>query len=605
MAGAPASAVEAKEKLTDEAVKFMQGVATFRNRETVESARKQQSFFDTVVASEGGTQSTRLNKVSGERRCSHIKTSSCHPSLASSSCVYSRLPYSLQIIEVTIEWHNLTYSVPIGRGKKRTERTILDNLSAQVPPGRLVAIMGPTGCGKTSLINALAGRLPAGGHLQGSILVNGEPRGRGFRSISAYVMQDDVLFSNLTVRETFEFSARMRLPREVSADTKKALVSQIITELGLAKAQNTRIGSEFIRGVSGGERKRTNIGIELLSGASLLFLDEPTSGLDAFQAQNVMESLWILAGNGRTVLSTIHQPRSSIYKMFDLLLLLSEGKAIYYGPAEQATAFFSSVGFPCPAEFNPADFFLDVVSPDHRSNDAETSSARRIELLSSHFQQEGAELAPRKSVDAHRVAEIKHVNEAVSFPNDPFTEFGLLLARSWKQQSRDRIPQIITLVQTVVIGFFLAALYSNMANSETPVQDETGILFFICIFSAFGAMFGALNSFPTERGVVNRERAGKQYHVLPYYLARFVCDIPLRVGQGLLFGCIVYWIVGLNPSASAFFIFVCILIVEGLAAQGLGVAVSAGSRNEKVALAIAPAVTVILILFGGEELPFA
>jgi ABC-type multidrug transport system permease subunit len=112
-------------------------------------------------------------------------------------------------------------------------------------------------------------------------------------------------------------------------------------------------------------------------------------------------------------------------------------------------------------------------------------------------------------------------------------------------------------------------------------------------------MFGALNSFPAERGVVNRDRSSKMYHVLPYYLARFICDIPLRVGQGCLFGIIVYWIVGLNPSAAAFFIFVCLLIVEGLAAQGLGVAVSAGAKNEKVALAIAPAITVILILFGG------
>lgn len=506
---------------------------------------------------------------------------------------------NLQIIHVTVEWQNLSYRIQIGRRKDRTTKTILDDLSGQIPPGRLLAIMGPTGCGKTSLVNALAGRLPSGGQLEGSILVNGKPRGRGFRSISAYVMQDDVLFSNLTVRETFEFAAKMRLPSEVKTSVKMALVDQIITELGLSKAQNTRIGNEFIRGVSGGERKRTNIGIELLSGASLIFLDEPTSGLDAFQAQNVMESLWTLAGNGRTVISTIHQPRSSIYKMFDLLLLLSEGREMFFGPASDATQWFADAGFACPAEFNPADFFLDVVSMDYRSSSVETMSRNRIHLLGNHYHKDGDALNRRKSVEAQSVTEIDEVNRTVAFPNNPFTEFGLLLSRSWRQQSRDHIPQIITVVQTVVIGFFLAALYSNMKNSSTPVQDETGILFFICIFSAFGAMFGALNSFPMERSVVNRERASKMYHVLPYYLARFICDVPLRVGQGLLFGVIIYWIVGLNPSASAFFIFVCILIVEGLAAQGLGIAVSAGARNEKVALAIAPAVTVILILFGG------
>ena len=556
---------EVKATLSDEAEHFMSNVVFARGRGGIPN-RRQESFFDTV--------SSTL-----DRNVSLIKLS--------------------KIMPITLEWKNLNYSVIVGKRKNKTVKTILDNLTGQVTPGRLLAIMGPTGSGKTSLVNALAGRLQVGGNLEGEILVNGQPRGRAFRSISAYVMQDDVLFSNLTVRETFEFASRMRLPSDVTQETKNTLVTNIITELGLSKAQNTRIGNEFSRGVSGGERKRTNVGIELLSGASLIFLDEPTSGLDAFQAQNVMESLWTLAGSGRTVVCTIHQPRSSIYKMFDLLLLLSEGRIMYFGPAVEAVKYFSAANFVCPDNFNPADFFLDVVSMDYRSPEEEASSRRRIQLLGDLFINEGHSLTSRHSVDASHVSNIVAANEGVKFPNGPFTEFGLLLSRSWKQQSRDRLPQMITIVQTIVIGFFLAALYSNMHNSESAVQDETGIIFFITIFSAFGAMFASLNSFPTERGVVNRERAGKMYHVLPYYLARFICDIPLRVGQGLLFGCIVYWIVGLNPSAAAFFKFVCILIVEGLAAQGLGVAVSAGARNEKVALAIAPAITVILILFGG------
>jgi len=181
----------------------------------------------------------------------------------------------------------------------------------------------------------------------------------------------------------------------------------------------------------------------------------------------------------------------------------------------------------------------------------------------------------------------------------PPTEFGLLLRRAWKQQSRDVLPIAITFVQTVVVGFLLAAIYSDMSSSYTPVQDELGILFFVCIFSAFGAMFQALNTFPTDRAVVNRERASKMYHVMPYYVARFICDMPTRVGQGLLFGCIVYWIVGLNPAASAFFIFCALLIVEGLAAQGFGICISAVCPNEKVAFAIAPAITIVLILVGG------
>ena len=527
-------------------------------------------------------------------------------------------------IKVSLSFSNLTYRIPLkGKGgmkKKRgfkssccggdrggepnveQQKVILDDLSADVPAGRLVAVMGPTGCGKTSLINALAGRLEAGGEVYGEVLVNGQPRGKSYRALVAYVMQDDVLFPNLTVQETFEFAARMRLPKKVSNASKMKLVDTIINELGLSKARNTRIGNAMYRGVSGGERKRTNIGIELLSGASLIFLDEPTSGLDAFQAMNVMESLWTLSTSGRTIITTIHQPRSSIYKMFDLLLLLSEGRTMYYGPAKDAVKFFSDAHFECPVNFNPADFFLDVVSMDYRNEDAEEASRERIRLMAELFASvratfEGAiQNQLRRSIDG--CDDCTDLNVVV-FPNNPFTEFGLLLRRAWKQQSRDILPIAITVVQTVVVGFILAAIYSDMGSSATPVQDELGILFFVCIFSAFGAMFQALNTFPTDRAVVNRERASKMYHVLPYYVARFICDMPTRVGQGLLFGCIVYWIVGLNPAASAFFIFCALLIVEGLAAQGFGICISAVCPNEKVAFAIAPAITIVLILVGG------
>ena len=521
--GREAEEAKLKESLKEDAKEFMKAM-TFRMAPE-EAMRPQHSFFDTLE--------TELEDIESGQQSSKGKVQHRHS-----------LVRFQRIMRLSIEWKNLTYTVPIGKKKKRKTKVILDQVSARVPPGRLVAVMGPTGCGKTSLINALAGRIPAGGDLYGEILINNKPRGKGFRSLSAYVMQDDVLFANLTIRETFEFAARMRLPSEVSEETKMALVSQIISELGLSKAQNTRIGNEFIRGISGGERKRTNIGVELLSGASLLFLDEPTSGLDAFQAQNVMESLWVLAGNGRTVITTIHQPRSSIYRMVDLLLLLSEGLTMYFGLAKTATEFFADAGFECPQKFNPADFMLDVVSMDYRNKDCEEKSRRRIDLLADLYVKESPKLTQELSSAATSVEELSDMDEMVVFPNGILKEFWLLIRRAWKQQSRDRIPQVITIAQTIVIGFLLAFLYINMDSSATSGQDEIGLLFFCAIFAAFNAMFGALNSFPAERGVVNRERASKMYHVLPYYCARFICDIPLRVGQGVLFGVIVYWIVG-------------------------------------------------------------
>ncbi|KAL4437525.1 hypothetical protein ABPG77_003506 [Micractinium sp. CCAP 211/92] len=504
-----------------------------------------------------------------------------------------------KVIHVTLQWEALTYSVSVGRRRRRVQKTILQGVSGHVLPGHLLAVMGPTGSGKTSLINALAGRLPKGGSLQGQVLVNGAPRSKGFRSITCYVLQDDVLFGNLTVRETFRFAANVRLPAAISQETRMQLVEDVISELALGKAADTFVGNAFVRGVSGGERKRCNIGAELLSNPSLIFVDEPTSGLDAFQAQNVMEALWTLAGAGRTVVCTIHQPRSSIFQMFDELLLLSEGRTMYFGKASAAVEYFASVGFRCPEQFNPGDYFMDLTSMSFRSAEDEAATRRRIGLLAELYEQRGAPALAKITVDETSRQDMLNVDREQQFANNVGREFALLLGRAWRQASRNRIVQIVTLAQTIVIGLVLAWLYSDMSKTAAGIQDEIGILFFVNIFTAMGSMMSALTTFSMELGIINRERASKSYRVLPYYVARFICDMPLRVGQGLLFGTILYWIVGLNPSAAAFFVFCCLVICEGLAGQGLGVAISAVAPNEKLALALAPTITIVLMLFGG------
>lgn len=162
--------------------------------------------------------------------------------------------------------------------------------------------------------------------------MNGVPRkDEPFRRISGYVLQDDKMYPHLTVYETLMLAAHFYLPNSVNQEAKELLVMNVIDEMGLVKAKDTIIGDEKCRGVSGGERRRANIGAQLISDPAILFLDEPTSGLDAFQANSVMESMKSLAVNGRLVISVIHQPRSSIYEMFDRLLLLSCGRVMFLG----------------------------------------------------------------------------------------------------------------------------------------------------------------------------------------------------------------------------------------------------------------------------------
>lgn len=177
----------------------------------------------------------------------------------------------------------------------------------------------------------------------------------------------------MTVRECLEFAAKLKLPGTM--EQKLARVDEVIATLKLTKCQNTRIGGPLVKGVSGGERKRTSIGVELITDPTLIFLDEPTTGLDSFTATSVMETLGDLARKDqRTVISTIHQPNSDIYEMFDRLLLLAKGKIIYFNEARFAVDYFGSIGFQCPDLSNPADFFMSMMSIESIENDATTET---------------------------------------------------------------------------------------------------------------------------------------------------------------------------------------------------------------------------------------
>ncbi|XP_047654109.1 broad substrate specificity ATP-binding cassette transporter ABCG2-like [Phacochoerus africanus] len=229
-------------------------------------------------------------------------------------------------------------------------------------PG-LNAILGPTGGGKSSLLDVLAARKDPHG-LSGDVLINGAPRPANFKCNSGYVVQDDVVMGTLTVRENLQFSAALRLPTTMTNHEKNERINMVIQELGLDKVADSKVGTQFIRGVSGGERKRTSIAMELITDPSILFLDEPTTGLDSSTANAVLLLLKRMSKQGRTIIFSIHQPRYSIFKLFDSLTLLASGRLMFHGPAREALGYFASIGYSCEPYNNPADFFLDVINGD-------------------------------------------------------------------------------------------------------------------------------------------------------------------------------------------------------------------------------------------------
>lgn len=199
---------------------------------------------------------------------------------------------------------------------KSETKIILHDVSADMPRGTLTAIIGGSGSGKTSMLNTISERMSSRRlTISGMTTFNGQ---RGINTIrSAYVMQQDVLLPSLTVRETLQYSADLRLPPPTTAEERRKVVEEVILELGLKECADTRIGNNIHKGCSGGEKRRTSIGVQLLSNPSVLFLDEPTTGLDATSAFQLVRTLKALAAKGRTIVTTIHQPRSEIWGLFD------------------------------------------------------------------------------------------------------------------------------------------------------------------------------------------------------------------------------------------------------------------------------------------------
>ncbi|KAJ2078041.1 (ABC) transporter, partial [Coemansia sp. RSA 988] len=243
---------------------------------------------------------------------------------------------------------------------------VLKGISGIVHPGQILAILGASGAGKSTLLDILSRREKCG-NVSGKVLVNdcdlisGITTGE-FHRISGYVDQQDLHVATATVYESVMTSALLRLPRKMSMVAKEKRVCEILTELGLWSVRNSKIGKNGARGISGGEMRRVSIACELVTSPSIIFLDEPTSGLDAYNAFVVMNTLSQLTRRyGRTVICTIHQPRTDIFSMFDKLIVLAAGQMCYSGPASEMSGYLKSIGHAVPDGYNVADFSVDLV----------------------------------------------------------------------------------------------------------------------------------------------------------------------------------------------------------------------------------------------------
>ncbi|KAJ1930399.1 hypothetical protein IWQ60_000336 [Tieghemiomyces parasiticus] len=487
------------------------------------------------------------------------------------------------------------------------EKVILSSLTGAFQPGRVTAIMGPSGSGKTSLLNIMAGSVKAG-RITGDILVNGrQVTGQAIRLVSGYVFQDDVILPTATVEEVISLAAAFRCP-ELTPEQRQQRVDEVIALLELDKARHTIIGSPDKKGVSGGERKRCAIAMELIANPSVLFLDEPTSGLDAYTAATVTYILQQLARSGRTVVTVMHQPSSEIYHTFDDVMILHNGRTVYLGPAEAAVSYFSRIGYSCPTYTNPADyFFMSILYQFDPTNlqlgDKSDQRAVEAERMAAIYQSwEDA----RESAYYRHLADnplTRRISPGMFTTRAPMAiQYRLLLHRAARNAWRNKLVIRAKLGQAIFFGVFVGLIFLRIPHKDSlaaQIQDFNGALFFVCVNQFFTSAMPVVTTFAAEREVFTREHSNGLYTLPAYFLAKNSIELPFLIFTPLLFSCITYWMFGLQAEVGKFFIYVVVAVTVALCGNAFGTFMACSIKDLAITMAIMPVLLLPLMIFGG------
>ncbi|KAG2444072.1 hypothetical protein HYH02_009015 [Chlamydomonas schloesseri] len=468
----------------------------------------------------------------------------------------------------TLTWKNLTVTAKDLRG---ASKKILDDVCGYVAPRDMLAIMGPSGCGKSTLLDALAGRLHRSVKQTGEVLLNGYKSCLTY-GLSAYVTQDEVLVGTLSVRETLLYAALLRLPSAMSYAEKVARVNDAIEELGLESAQHTKIGTPFIKGVSGGQKRRVAIGCELIIYPSLLFLDEPTSGLDAAAAFHVMAKIRHLCTKNRTVITVIHQPSSEVFELFDKLCLLSNGKLVYFGQAEDALGMFEEAGLPCPALRNPTDHFLHVINADFKAEESNGHDAE--ENVATLQRVYNTKRGPALLAAVEERSTQGEVYEPSREGPNWFYQVYVLTKRMLVNNWRNIAVFWLRLGMFLMLCICMGTIYFDLQHDWIGTYSRSALLFFVVAFLTFMSIAG-FPAFQEDMQVFIRERLNGYYSVATFALANTLACAPFIFGIAVSSSAVVYWLVGLNDQGDRFPYFFINLFVALMCVESLMVAIAA------------------------------
>lgn len=469
-----------------------------------------------------------------------------------------------------IPWYERLSEFKLPWEMKGNKQTAINKLNLRVRSGQMLAVIGSSGCGKTSLLDIITCRDEGGTMTSGQILINSKPNTpRVVRKTIAHVRQDDRLLPHLTVRETLVFVAKLRLPTHFTKAQRDKRVDDVIAELRLRQCANTRVGNDFVRGVSGGERRRVSIAVQLLWNPGILILDEPTSGLDSFTAHNLVITLSRLARGNRLILLSVHQPRSDIFQLFDLVVLLSSGSAVYCGAARDMVPYFTALGYPCPRYCNPSDFYVDLISIDRRSTELEAECLQRARVLAEEFKEKVKDTddhmwipdrsgASSSQLDDQVMRNIVEGEELITISNQgnklpgKLHQFTVLIRRHMYNDYRDLVTLLVHGFEALLMSLLVGFLYYGAGPEPLSIQDTVALLYMIGALTPFAVVLDVIAKCHTERAMLYHELEDGMYAVSSYFFAKILGELPEHCVFTLVYGLPIYWLAGLNADPTRF-----------------------------------------------------
>ncbi|CAL9063878.1 ABC transporter G family member 36-like isoform X2 [Musa acuminata AAA Group] len=518
----------------------------------------------------------------------------------------------LPFTPLSITFDNIRYSVDMpqemkDQGVVEDRLELLKGISGSFRPGVLTALMGVSGAGKTTLMDVLAGR-KTGGYIEGNITISGYPKKQEtFARVSGYCEQNDIHSPHVTVYESLVYSAWLRLPAEVNSATRKMFVDEVMELVELTPLRDALVGLPGVNGLSTEQRKRLTIAVELVANPSIIFMDEPTSGLDARAAAIVMRTVRNTVDTGRTVVCTIHQPSIDIFEAFDELFLMKRGgEEIYVGPLGHNSChlinYFEGINGVSKIKdgYNPATWMLEV------------SSQAQEDILGVNFSEiyKNSELYQRNKDLIKELSTPPPGSSDLYFPTQ-YSQSLLVqcMACLWKQHlSYWRNPPYtaVRFFFTLIIALLFGTIFWDLGTKRDTKQD---------LLNAMGSMYAAVlfigvqNSSSVqpvvaiERTVFYRERAAGMYSAVPYAFGQVAIEIPYILVQALLYGVIVYAMIGFEWTAAKFFWYMFFMYFTLLYFTFYGMMAVGLTPNYNIASIVSAAFYAIWNLFSGFIIP--